>query len=116
MGRRNVTVTCQSKNVNSKKLLGLIKDTLSQVCDEYIIIRNSIVDHTYDYSQLAIFADLFMEDMAERKLITQYDVLCDERNNDEYDVRRGDIAMEITFRQFNCLNVTTINLVFHIDR
>jgi hypothetical protein len=113
---RAVTVTCENKNVNSKKLFALIKDTLSQVCDEYIIIRNSIVDHTYDYSQLAIFADLFMEDLAERKMITQYDVLCDERNNDDMEVRHGNIKMELKFRQMNCLNVTTIKLHFHIGR
>jgi hypothetical protein len=114
--KRGVTVTHRSKNVNSKKLFALIKDTLSQVCDEYIIIRPSIVDHTYDYSQLAIFADLFMEDLVERKMITQYDVLCDERNNDEHEVRHGNIVMELRFRQAHCLNVTTIVLNFHIMR
>lgn len=113
---RGVTVTCQTRNVNSKRLFALIRDTLSQVCDEYIIIRPSIVDHTYDYSQLAIFADLFMEDLIERKMITQYDVKCDERNNDDHEVRHGNIAMEIKFRQAHCLNVTTINLHFHISR
>jgi predicted nucleotidyltransferase len=113
---RSVTVTHETRNVNSKKLFSLIKETLSQVCDEYIIIRSSIVDHTYDYSQLATFADLFMEDLVDRKMISQYDVKCDDRNNDEHEVRHGNIHMEIKFRQMHCVNVTNIKFHFKIGR
>lgn len=113
---RNVTVTHVAKNVNSKRLFSLIKDTLGQVCDEYIIIRSSVSDYTYDFSQLAAFAELFMEDLVERKLVTQYDVICDERNNSDEDVHMGLVHMNIQFRQIHCVNVTDLTFEFAINR
>jgi hypothetical protein len=110
---RDVIVTAETRNINSKKLLGIVKSTVFDVCDEYITIHHAAGTRTYDYTQLAMFADLFMEDLFDKGLIMQHDVICDERNNDDIAVRNGHICLDIRYRQAHCVNVSRVK--FHIQ-
>jgi hypothetical protein len=113
---RNVVVTAETRNVNSKKLYSMVKNTVFEVCDEYISIHHAAGTKTYDYTQLSMFADLFMEDLYDKKLITQHDVICDERNNVPGEVSRGRINLELKYRQAHCVNVTSVKFCIQITR
>ncbi len=105
-------VSYKAKNVNSKKLFEQIHSQITSVVNEYITTTRGLLDSSYDYSQLAEFTDVFMEELLQEKAILQYDVICDDRNNDPFVVRKGVINMTIKFVQWDCLNTTQIEYVF----
>lgn len=107
-------VVHKSYNVNSKRLLQRITATVNETAQEFIVQRTSALSRTYDYSNLVEYLDAFMEDLKEENVVVHYDVVGDFRNNDAEDVRQGNILIELTFQQFNCLNLTKV--VFNLTR
>jgi len=111
-------VVYKGYNVNSKRLLQRITATINETVQEFIPLRISALSKTYDYSNLVeyldAFMDAFMEDLKEENVVVHYDVVGDFRNNVAEDVRQGKILIELTFQQFNCLNITKV--VFNITR
>jgi len=107
-------VSYKTRNVNSKRLLKEFKTVVEEVCDEYISRQATLLDKTYNYEELTAFLEMYLDDLLEKKVITQYNVIADHRINGELDVRNGKIKVLITFRQTNCLNVTEIALTFTV--
>lgn len=106
-------VTHKSHNVNTKRLLTKIVDEVGTLVSEYVRPRTTLIK-TYDYSQLIEYLEMVMDQMVEDKEVTTFDVIGDHRNNNYEDVRAGQINVTVQFRQFNCLNVTTV--YFHISK
>jgi hypothetical protein len=90
------------------------KTVVEEVCDEYISRQATLLDKTYNYDELSVFLNAYLEDLLEKKIITQFDVITDHRVNDEIAVRSGKIKALVRFRQTNCLNVTEIEISFSV--
>jgi len=104
----------KARQVNDKKLLNAICQTIDEVANEYIITKNGLIDFTYDYSILVEFLEVyFAEELLQNKHIQQYDIICDDRNNDPLEVRKGTIHLTIRYVQFDCLNTTQIDYTFY---
>lgn len=105
-------VSYKTRNVNSKRMLKEFKAVIEEVCDEFISHRTSLLDKTYEYDELVGFLHMYLDDLVEKKTITQYDVVADTRNNDALSVRDGKIHVLVCYRQTHCLNVTEIEMIF----
>lgn len=108
-------VKFKTRNINSKRLFNEIKRMAEEVGNEYISSTASLLDDTYDYEELVVFFDLFFNDLMEKKKITQFDVVADQRNNDVVDIKKGIINLTVKFRQTNCINVTKIDMQFAVE-
>ena len=110
MFQREFRVSCKTKNVNSPRLFKQILRVVQDICNEYIhIAQIAMFENTFDYSELAGFLDMYMADLMEKKIIAQYDIVADHRNNSPDDVSSGRINATI---KFNCLNTTVIDFKF----
>lgn len=110
---RNFNVSFKSKNINSKLLFNDINAVLQEAGEEFIVTKNStFMVREFDYTQLAGFTEALLEELEERGKIRVYEVICDERNNLNADVRKGVIKLQVTYKQTNCLNFTEINYIF----
>jgi len=95
--------TLETRAVNSKRLLANIQQ-IEQVFTEYQILwsneslRNAAIE----------MIDSVLEDIAKNGRITQWNVICDYRNNKVSDMAKGIYRIEITYRQANCLNTTVL--------
>lgn len=114
----NPYVLCEyiTRNINSKTLLSFITSNIIQTCDEYIINRGTHLDRDYDFDQLNQYIDMLMEDIMEDGKITHYNVVCDDRNNQRADVKRGIIKASISFKQLHCLNTSSVHFTFTIPQ
>jgi len=105
-------ITYKTRNVNSKRLLKDFKATIEEVCDEYISRQVTLLDKTYSYDELTTFLQMYLDELTEKKAITQYNIIADHRLNNVMDVREGTINVLVTFRQTHCLNVTELLMSF----
>lgn len=101
----------KSKNINSKQLYNFIVGTLNEVADDMIVVVHMGAHSIMDYDQLVEFTELFMEELADRKSITTWEVICDHRNNPGIIQINNRINMRVEYKQFNCLNVSSIDFV-----
>lgn len=109
----NFSVSYKSKFVNSKKLFEEINNVINDVINEYIMVSRGIVDYTYNFSHFVEFLNAYFdEELLKKCRISQYDIICDERNNDPHEVRKGRIFMTIKYVQYNCLNWTQLDYTF----
>ncbi|TFH10348.1 MAG: hypothetical protein E4H14_02745 [Candidatus Thorarchaeota archaeon] len=102
------SVTFTKRNVNSKRILKLVENVIGEVCNEYILCRSTLIDKTYDYTELATFLEMFFYEMIEKGEITHFNIIADHRNNNPMNVRDGKIEVKMQFRQTHCLNVTEV--------
>lgn len=102
--------TLKTRAVNSKKLLGSIRG-FEKIFTEYQVIwsnegmRQSVCD----------MIDGMMEDIAVSGKISQWNVICDYRNNKVSAMTVGIYHLDITYRQTNCLNTTELNYEINED-
>jgi hypothetical protein len=80
--------------------------------NDHVVIQSSFLDNTYTYDELIQLIELYLIDLAEKNVITQYNIVADYRINDAVEVARGNINVLINFRQTDCLNVTEILTTF----
>lgn len=107
------SVSYKCKFINSKKLFEEINNIVNNTVNEFISISRGLIDSTYNYSRFVEFLNMYFEDeLVKKQLISQYDIICDERNNDPHEVRKGRIFMTIKYVQYNCLNWTQIDYIF----
>lgn len=98
-----MTYTLKTRAINSKRLLADIRQ-IEQVFTEYQIIwsneplRSAAID----------MIDGVMEEVANTGRITQWNVVCDYRNNTVSDMANGKFNVMISYRQTNCLNTTIL--------
>lgn len=97
------TVTVKTRNVNSKKLFNSINTSVIEVIDifglAYPMNGEVMVDILEEY----------LEEHRENGQITQYSVMCDERNNK---LPSEEMNILIKYKQLNCLNIT--ELEYHV--
>lgn len=105
-------VAFKTRNVNSKRLFKEFRKTIEEVCDEYISRQTTLLDRTYNYEELETFLGMYLEDLLQNNVITQYNVLSDHRLNQQVDIHKGIIKVLVQFRQLHCLNVTEILMTF----
>ncbi len=92
-----------TRAVNSKPLLAIIRQ-IEQVFTEYQIkwsyepLRDAAID----------MIDSVMEELADQGRITQWNVVCDFRNNKLSNMNDGKFNVTISYRQTNCLNTTVL--------
>jgi len=95
--------TLITRAVNSKRLLATIQQ-IEQVFIEYQIIWSN-----ESLRQAAIdMIDSVMEEIANQGRISQWNVVCDFRNNKLSDMSAGKFNVTISYRQTNCLNTTVL--------
>ena len=105
-------ITYKTRNVNSKRLLNDFTNFIDDVSSDHIVIQSSFLDHTYTYDELVQIIEMYLIDLAEKNVITQYDMVADHRVNDAVAIAKGNINILVHFRQTNCLNVTEILTTF----
>jgi len=99
------TWTLKTRAVNSKALQRKISELVEEAIEESGVLwssdthRESFVEVVDEW--LEQFADLTGE-------ITQWNVICDLRNNKIADLESGTYTFDITYRQKNCLNTTQL--------
>lgn len=107
-------VKYKTRNINSKRLLKEIQKIAEEVSNEYISVRS--LSSTYEYEEFVIFFEAYLDDLLQKKKITQFDIIADGRNNDANDVAQGLINIAVKFRQTNCINLTRIDMQFTLDQ
>ena len=96
--------TLVTRAVNSKRLLATIQQ-IEQVFTEYQIIWSN-----EPLREAAIeMIDTVMEELGGQGRITQWNVVCDFRNNKLSDMSDGKFNVTISYRQTNCLNTTVLD-------
>lgn len=101
-------VTYKARNVNTKRLLERVVQTVQNTVEEFVYVRTTQFSQPYDFSGVSDYIDMFMEQLVEEHVITTYDVIGDTRNNDLHSMTRGTLVLDLEFQQFNCLNTTSI--------
>lgn len=104
-------VEVKTRNVNSKRLLKEILAIAEQACNEY---RLHFTPN--DYEDVAAFFDMYLEDMLQRNVITQYTLVGDHRNNRYEDVAKGVVNLSIKLRQLHCINVTHVDIALSLRK
>lgn len=104
-------VVAKSRSVNSKQLLQYILGVINEVADDMIMVSHIGAHSILDFDQLTEFLEMFMEELADRKSITTWEVICDHRNNPSIANVNGPIYLTIVYKQYNCLNTTSVDFV-----
>lgn len=105
------TWSLKTSNVNSKSLLNEITFFLEECIDHMGF------DWAQEYHRQS-FVDIISDDLdevAQKNLITQWNVVFDRRNNKVADMNNGKYVVDVYYKQRNCYNTTqltyTINFV-----
>jgi len=110
-------LTHTSNNVNCKRLaqeiLDQVKTTTDLIYQRTVAYGTSLYAQVFDFSQWVDSIDAILEEFAGDKLITSYDVVGDFRNNNIKAMEDGNITVDITFVQYNCINTTKLTLHIH---
>lgn len=96
--------TLVKKGVNNKSLFNKIHEFIAQG-----IVESDIVWSDDDHRETFVMvADDGLTDFYEQGLIDQWNVICDMRNNTISNMDQGIYTVEITYRQKNCINTTSL--------
>jgi len=101
------TYKLKTKHVNSKPLLKEVSTLINEIIETFEIMWDS--DNQRDAILEVI--DEHLEELVEQKKITQWNVICDGRNNKLSDIANNITNLDITYRQRNCFNVTELNYI-----
>jgi len=104
--------TLKSKGIASKFLHKTVTEFINEIIDEFSIL------YAHDVHRDAILEviDEFFEELAEEGKISQYNVICDNRNNNEVLADAGITNLEIRYLQDNCYGMTVLNYVIISDK
>lgn len=102
------TINVESRGVNSQL-----------VTNEVITFTTEVLNNTFftDLSQehdrdiVVTYIEHFFMVMADNDLVEQFDIIFDKRNNTTTDMNNGMFAMELRFKQKNCLNQTEVKFL-----
>lgn len=101
------TFTVKTRNVNSKRLLATVTEFMQTVITEFSILWDS---DTHRDAIIEVIEE-FLEELAEDGKITQFNVICDGRNNTKQLRDSGMVNLDITFKQEDCYNTTSLHYV-----
>ncbi len=105
------TYTLKEHHVNSKLLFNEVTDFINNIIIEFSIIWDSDVHRD---AILEVIDEFFMEMCADEK-ITQFNVICDARNNTVKSAAKGFTHLEVRYKQDDCYNTTSIDYVILND-
>lgn len=98
-------VVIESFNVNSKTLCDEIcKEIDVDLTSEWYTLSDSI-HRMFLLDRL----DELMGEFQEKKQISQYNIIMDERNNTEERMNMGIMNLELSYKQQHCVNTTTLS-------
>lgn len=98
------TLIIKTKNINNQRLYLEINDFIESGFD-------GIGATLYSVENRETFVEVieeWLEEFKQDNYITQYNIICDDRNNLTTQNKRGYCNMMITYKQTHCLNVTSI--------
>lgn len=99
--------TLKSKGVASKVLLRDITEFVDGIISEFSILWER--DNHRD--QILEVLEEFLEELVEEGRITQPNVICDDRNNNEVLSGNGITNLEVRYKQDNCYVTTVLEYV-----
>lgn len=105
------TYISKERNVNSKILFNEVTDFIDNIIVEFSIIWDSDVHRD---AILEVIDEFFMELNADGK-ISQFNVICDARNNSTATAAKGITNLEVKYKQDDCYNTTSIEYVITND-
>lgn len=107
-------LTHTSNNVNCKRLtqeiLGQIKNNTDLIYQRTVTYAPALYTQVCDFSRWVDSIEAILEEFSDDKLITSFDVVGDFRNNDIKLMEDGNITIDVTFVQYNCINTTKLSL------
>lgn len=98
------TFILKSHAVVSKLLFKSITDFIGEIIDEFSILYSQDVHRD---AILEVIEEFLMEQV-EDEVITQFNVICDNRNNSEKLAKKGITFLEIRYKQDNCYCTTIL--------
>ena len=96
--------TLKTNNVNSNIILKEVNDFISHI----ILDFNVIWDNTSQRDSILDVLDAHFEDMTKEGKVSQWNVICDGRNNAKTSVIAKITHLDITYKQRNCYNTTKL--------
>ena len=103
----STTFTIKSSGVSSKILHKDVTDFVGGIISEFSILWER--DNHRD--QILEVLEEFLEELIEEGRITQSNVICDNRNNNEVLAKAGITNLEIRYKQDNCYNNTVLRYI-----
>lgn len=106
------TYTLKVSGSASKPLLKEVTEFVGSIIDEFSIL------YAHDVHRDAILEVLeeCLDELGQQGRITQYNVICDNRNNNQILADAGITNLDITYKQDNCYVTTTLNYVIISDK
>lgn len=106
------TYTLKVSGSASKILLKEVTEFVGSIIDEFSIL------YAHDVHRDAILEvlDEAFDELVESGRITQYNVICDNRNNNQILADAGITNLEITYKQDNCYVTTSLKYVIVADK
>lgn len=99
------TYKIKSKAVASKFLYKTVTEFIGEIINEFSILYQ----HDVHRDSILEVIEEYLEELVEEGKITQYNVICDNRNNSEALAKKGITHLEIRYKQDNCYAVTILN-------
>ena len=105
------TFTLKSSGVASKSLLKCVTEFVEEIINEFSIL------YAHDVHRDAILEVMeeHLEELLQEGKITQYNVICDDRNNNQVLADAGITNLEIRYKQDNCYVTTVLKYVVVSD-
>jgi hypothetical protein len=96
----------------SKSLLKEVTSFVEEIIDEFSILY----EHDVHRDAILEVLEECLEELAEAGRITQYNVICDNRNNNQVLADAGITNLDITYKQDNCYVTTSLHYVIISDK
>ncbi len=106
------TYTLKAKAVASKFLLKEISDFIGEIIEEFSILYQ----HDVHRDSILEVIEEYLAEYAQDGKITQYNVICDNRNNNMVLADAGITNLEIRYKQDNCYALTVLEYTIISDR
>ena len=105
------TFTLKTKGVASKPLLKDVSEFVGGIISEFSILWER--DNHRD--QILEVLEEYLEELVEEGRISQPNVICDDRNNNEILAKAGITNLEVRYKQDNCYAATILTYVIIDD-
>lgn len=90
---------------SSKRLLGDVTQFVGEIITEFSILW----EREKQRDQILDVIDEYLEEIVEDGRITRYNVICDDRNNNDRCAARGITHLDVHYKQDNCYNTTKLH-------
>ncbi len=101
------TYTLKTKSIASKFLFKSVSEFIGEIIEEFSILY----EHDVHRDAILEVIEEFLDEHMQEGKISQYNVICDNRNNNQILAEAGITNLEIRYKQDNCYAVTVLNYV-----